>query len=80
MKHLSAAGVGTRSFFWPMHEQPVFRRMGLFNGVQCPVAERLARRGLYLPSGLALIDQQLSRVCGAVRMLIEENVINCAAS
>ena len=71
MKQMSAAGVGTRPFFWPMHEQPVFRRLGLFKGVQCPVAERIARRGLYLPSGLALDDEQLPKVCNVFRTLIE---------
>ena len=79
MKQMAAAGVGTRPFFWPMHEQPVFRRMGLFQGVQCPVAERIARRGLYLPSGLALDDSQLSKVCAAFRTLVEETLERCVA-
>lgn len=70
MKRLAAAGVGCRPFFWPMHEQPVFRRMGLFADESCPVAERLARRGLYLPSGLALTDRQIDEVIGAVRKLL----------
>ncbi len=67
MARLRRAGVGTRPFFWPMHEQPVFRRMGLFGGEQHPVAERLARRGFYLPSGLALTDQQIEQTAQAVR-------------
>jgi perosamine synthetase len=79
MKELSAAGVGTRPFFWPMHEQPVFRRMGLFQGVRCPVAERIARRGFYLPSGLALNDEQLSTVCSVLRALVEEKLGHCAS-
>jgi len=54
MSRLKAEGVGTRPFFWCMHEQPVFRKMGLFVGVSCPVAERLARRGFSLPSGLGM--------------------------
>jgi perosamine synthetase len=29
----------------------------------CPVAARLARQGLYLPSGVGLADQQIDRVC-----------------
>ena len=53
-RRLAALGIGTRPFFWPMHEQPVFRRMGFFSGERYPVAEKLARRGLYLPSGLGL--------------------------
>lgn len=67
MKRFAAAGIGTRPFFWPMHEQPVFKKMGLFAGERFPVAERLARRGFYLPSGLALTGQQLERVAAAVR-------------
>jgi perosamine synthetase len=67
MKRLAAAGIGTRPFFWPMHEQPVFRKMGLFAGDHFPVAEKLARRGFYLPSGLALSEQQMERVITAVR-------------
>lgn len=70
MRRLAAAGVGTRPFFWPMHEQPVFRQMGMFEGVTCPVAERLARRGFYLPSGLALTEAQLVRVADALRGLL----------
>ena len=52
MRALAAAGVGTRPFFYPMHRQPVFAGMGLDDGCPRPVAERLAARGLYLPSGL----------------------------
>ncbi len=66
MKRLGAMGIGTRPFFWPMHEQPVFRKMGLFDGVQCPVAERLARRGFYVPSGLGLVELQITKVAGGV--------------
>jgi perosamine synthetase len=67
MKRLAVSGVGTRPFFWPMHEQPVFRKLGLFADERFPVAERLARRGFYLPSGLALTEQQLNRVAAVVR-------------
>jgi perosamine synthetase len=70
MKRLAAAGVGCRPFFWPMHEQPVFRRMGLFGGEAYPVAERLARRGFYVPSGLALSEGQIDDVIAAVRQLM----------
>ena len=62
MQALASQGIGTRPFFHPMHLQPVFRRMGLFDGVQAPVAERLAERGFYLPSGLALTPEQQQRV------------------
>jgi len=67
MRRLGALGIGTRPFFWPMHEQPVFKDMGLFEGVSCPVAEGIARRGFYIPSGLALTDEQLERSARVLR-------------
>jgi perosamine synthetase len=66
MRQLAARGVATRPFFWPLHEQPVLCKMGLFAGEVHPNAERLARRGFYLPSGLALSDAQIDRVAAAV--------------
>jgi perosamine synthetase len=65
-QRLGAEGVETRPFFLGMHEQPVLRRRGLFDGESYPVAERLARQGLYLPSGTALTDAQVDEVCDVV--------------
>ena len=52
MGKLEKKGIETRTFFIPMHEQPVFRKMGLFKfkGEGYPVAEELSRKGMYLPS------------------------------
>lgn len=54
--------IGTRPFFYPMHWQPVFRKMGLFKGERYPVAEHLSERGFYIPSGLALSVNQMEIV------------------
>lgn len=66
MHRLAAEGIGCRPFFAPMHRQPVLRRMGLFRDDRHPVAERLREFGFYLPSGLALDEAQIDRVCEAV--------------
>jgi len=70
MQRLRQFGIGTRPFFWGMHEQPVFRKMGLFADVSCPVAERLARRGFYVPSGLGLTEAGMAQVIDAVREVL----------
>jgi perosamine synthetase len=70
MRRLSAKGIGTRAFFWPMHEQPVFRRMGLFVGERYATAERMARRGFYLPSGLGLSNAEIERSARALREIL----------
>ncbi len=63
-------GVDTRPFFLGMHEQPVFHQRGLFVGNEYPVANWLADRGLYLPSGLALTENQVEEVCNAVHEVL----------
>jgi len=67
---LVAKGVETRPFFLGMHEQPVFRAMGLFRNEAYPVAERMARQGLYIPSGLTIKDDEIEKVSEAVRDIL----------
>ena len=67
---LKEKGIDTRPFFIGMHEQPVFHKMGLFKNERYPIAERLARRGLYLPSGLALKDEQIDIVSEALHDIL----------
>jgi perosamine synthetase len=54
-----------------MHEQPVFRKMGLFAGESHPNAERLARRGFYVPSGVALTEAQAQCVVSALQEILQ---------
>lgn len=66
---LADVGIGCRPFFCPMHMQPVFNKMGLFKDERYPVAEWLYEKGLYLPSGLALTQEQLKYVAKGVNSL-----------
>ena len=72
MQQLQTRGIGNRPFFWPMHEQPVFKKMGLFDDERYPVAERLARQGFYLPSGLSLQPEQIKRCAEVTLDLVDE--------
>ncbi len=56
--YLSKNKIGNRPFFWCMHEQPVFLKMGLFKDEKYPNAELLARRGFYIPSGIGLTNDE----------------------
>ncbi len=69
-KRLRALGVDTRPFFLGMHEQPVLKARGLFAAEAYPVTERLAKRGLYVPSGLQLTIEQIDQVSEAVRQVL----------
>lgn len=70
-KMLAEEGIGTRTFFWCMHEQPVYKKEGLFAGETYPNAEYLARKGFYIPSGLALTEGQMERVADKVKAMME---------
>jgi perosamine synthetase len=70
-RKLAAHGIETRPFFVGMHEQPVFRQQEWFRNETYPVAERLARQGLYLPSGVALTEEQLEHVVQALREILD---------
>ena len=67
----ASQGIGTRPFFWCMHEQPVLHALGHCQNVACPVAEGLARRGFYVPSGLALTNDEITRVATELRAIME---------
>jgi perosamine synthetase len=70
-QRLHDCGVQTRPFFWPMHEQPVFRGRGWFQDERYPVAERIARRGFYLPSGVGTTDEEIDQVCAALHEVLQ---------
>ena len=55
-----------------MHEQPVYRNMDLFANEQYKNAEYLARKGFYIPSGLALTKEQMDRVVDGVTKVMRE--------
>jgi len=65
--------VQSRPFFLGMHEQPVYQRLGLFKDCHLPVTERIARRGLYLPSGQAITDDQIETVIEAVKKAVGQD-------
>ncbi len=66
---LREKGVDTRAFFFPMHQQPVFLNLGLFQGESYPVSEDISKRGMYLPSGSGLREEEIGQVCAALKSL-----------
>ncbi len=69
MRRLKDRGIDTRTFFVPVLRQPLFVEDPDYAGLRCPVSERLAETGFYLPSGLALTSGQIKEVCAAVRAI-----------
>ncbi len=68
---LEAEGVETRPFFYPLHSQPPFPDCD----AEFPVADRLAVKGISLPSSITLNSDEIERVCGCIRKLIDNHRI-----
>ena len=64
---LEAENIEARPVWKPMHLQPVFRGAKLWKAGSEAVSDRLFARGLCLPSGTAMTEGDLDRVCGIVR-------------
>jgi perosamine synthetase len=62
---LADKGIETRTFFIPIHFQPIYYAM--YKGQRYPVAEDLCRRGLYLPSSSSLSEEEIRYVAEAVK-------------
>jgi len=61
---LAKQGIETRTFFIPMHIQPIYWQQ--FKGQRYPVAEELCRKGMYLPSSSGLKPRDLEFVVEAI--------------
>ena len=62
MQDMGGAGVDTRPVFFCAHTMPMY-----LSDEQFPVAQDIAARGLSLPSYPTLSEEDVSRVCGALR-------------
>lgn len=65
---LMKQGIETRTFFCPMNLQPFLRNQPGYKAVPCPVAERLWKCGLYLPSSANLDESVIVRICETIRV------------
>jgi perosamine synthetase len=71
MQKLEQKGIETRAFFMPMHEQPVFQAMGLFHDERYPVAEELAKKGMYLPSSSGLKEEEIKYISATIKEITD---------
>ncbi|MBC6611584.1 aminotransferase class I/II-fold pyridoxal phosphate-dependent enzyme [Hymenobacter sp. BT507] len=63
-QHLETRNIESRPLWKPLHLQPLFAGAPMYGGAVCA---DLFARGLCLPSGSALTDDDLARVAGAIR-------------
>jgi len=68
-RRLARRGIETRTFFIPIHLQPIYYDAAR---ERFPVAEALCRKGLYLPSGATLREDDIRYICQAIAEAREE--------
>ena len=66
---LETENIEARPVWKPMHLQPVFQGAKLWTAANEAVSDRLFEQGLCLPSGTAMTDGDLDRVCGIIRRI-----------
>lgn len=66
---LAAHGIETRTFFIPLHLQPIYYHA--FKGQRFPVAERLCAHGFYYPSSASLSEADLRYIVDVTRLAHE---------
>jgi dTDP-4-amino-4,6-dideoxygalactose transaminase len=66
---MEAANIETRSLWKPMHLQPVFKDAPFYGD---GTSERLFERGLCLPSGSGLTDEDIIRVVDVIKNIINQ--------
>jgi perosamine synthetase len=71
MQKLGDLKIGTRPFFYPMHKQPVFNKMGLFLDDKLPNSEKLYQKGFYVPSGLGLTEAEIIEVSNTLNEVLK---------
>lgn len=68
MKKLADMGVGTRPFFFGMHKQPILIDKYQFN-ISLPICEHMSTNGFYIPSGLAITEEQIHNVANSLKKI-----------
>lgn len=76
---LLEAGIDTRAFFVPMHQQPVYNKPNKkFPNLpdtkdEFPVSEYLGNNGFYLPSSSHLMAEDIRYIADTIKSIREEN-------
>jgi perosamine synthetase len=68
METLGQKGVETRPLFYPIHEMPPYRT---YSQGRCPVAERVSRSGISLPSSAKLTDGEMEFIANVIIKLLQ---------
>jgi perosamine synthetase len=76
MAALSAAGVATRPYFYPLHKQPLLTKGYLFRNVgDLKISSYLGEHGFYLPNGLGMNEEDLMKAVAISTEVLSGNAL-----
>lgn len=67
-EYLIKREIGTREFYLPLHSEPAYGCKESF-----PVAEEIAKKGLWLPPSIKLTDEQIQYICSEIKKYCKKN-------
>ena len=59
---LRKKNIECRPFFYPMHNQPVYKKMKIFAKEKYLNSERISEKGFYIPCGLGITIKEQDKV------------------
>jgi len=71
MEKLRKENIDSRPFFYPLHKQPIFKKLGILDNIKRPVSEYLYDKGFYIPTGLNLKESDLEFISDKIRLLLK---------
>lgn len=70
-QELEKRGIEIRRFFYPLHEMPPYRRFGVGRYY---ISTKLSSKGLNLPSGVRLTDEDIVNIVSNIRRIIQSKI------
>lgn len=71
MEYLGQYGIETRPVFYPAHEMPPYEKFGKKENLI--ISKKTSVAGFSLPSSVSLTNEELERVCEALKKFIDKN-------
>jgi perosamine synthetase len=73
IRSLGERGIAAKAYLPCIHLQPFYRERFAYRGGEFPVAEQVAERSLALPFFTGITEEQVERVCAALRELVADS-------
>ena len=67
---LREKNIETRPLFYPLHKQPIIKKLGYNDNINRPVSENIYNKGLYIPMGLTLTKDDMKYISDCLHQIL----------